>query len=133
MSETKQEIGITKVVNGDFNEVIEKVTAALAEQGFGILTTIDVKATLKKKLDEDFINYTILGACNPPLAFKALSTTLDVGLLMPCNVTVSEREPGVITVAAMNPGLMNDVLPEADLSELATTGKAKLEAALASL
>jgi uncharacterized protein (DUF302 family) len=92
-----------KTVNGTFEEVIEKVTKELKEEGFGILTEIDVTATLKKNLDVDFKKYRILGACNPPYAHKALLAEDKVGTMLPCNVIVQEIEKGVIEVAAVNP------------------------------
>ena len=89
-----------------YDEVVEKTTAALKQEGFGVLTSIDVKQTLKAKLDADFRKYVILGACNPPLAHKALSADLDVGLLLPCNVTVYEDTPGTSVVTAVAPVAM---------------------------
>ncbi len=93
----------TKTIEGDFEQVIEKVTDELKKEGFGILTEIDVKATLKKKLDVDFYNYKILGACNPPYAHKALEAEDKIGTMLPCNVIVQEREAGKIEVSAVNP------------------------------
>lgn len=127
------QIGIEKRVDGAFDDVMEKTIAALKEEGFGILTTIDVKKTFKEKIDADFINYTILGACNPKLAHQALTATYDVGLLMPCNVVVSEREEGKITIAAMNPMLMKDIVKSADLSDMATKATEKIKSALGKL
>ena len=92
-----------KTVNGTFEEVIDKVTKGLKEEGFGILTEIDVKETLKKKLDVNFKKYRILGACNPPYAHKALLAEDKIGTMLPCNVIVQELEAGVIEVAAVNP------------------------------
>ena len=94
---------ITKTVSTPYQQTIDNVTAALAEEGFGILTTIDVKATLKKKIDADFRPYIILGACNPKLAHQALVAEDKVGTLLPCNVVVQEREDGGVEVSAMNP------------------------------
>jgi uncharacterized protein (DUF302 family) len=95
--------GLRVTLPTSYEEAIEKTTAALQAQGFGVLTTIDVKETLKRKLDRDFRKYVILGACNPPLADKALHAELEIGLLLPCNVVVYESEPNVSVVAAMAP------------------------------
>jgi uncharacterized protein (DUF302 family) len=92
-----------KTIKGTFEEVIEKVTEELKEEGFGILTEIDVTETLKKKLDVDFKKYRILGACNAPYAHKALQAEDKIGTMLPCNVIVQEVEEGVIEVAAVNP------------------------------
>ncbi|WP_425637608.1 DUF302 domain-containing protein [Algoriphagus yeomjeoni] len=94
---------ITTTIEGDFNQVIEKVTEELKKEGFGVLTTIDMKATLKKKLGVDFYNYQILGACNPPNAFKALQAEDKIGLMLPCNLIVQEKEAGQIEVSAVDP------------------------------
>jgi uncharacterized protein (DUF302 family) len=87
----------------DYDDAVTRATELLADEGFGVLTTIDVKATLKKKLDVDFRRYVILGACNPPFAHKALSSELLIGLLLPCNVVVMERDGGGSVVAAFKP------------------------------
>ena len=92
-----------KTIKGSFEEVIDKVTQGLKEEGFGILTEIDVTATLKKKLDVNFKKYRILGACNPPYAHKALQAEDKIGTMLPCNVIVQEVEEGVVEVAAVNP------------------------------
>jgi len=92
-------------LDGPFDDALERVGAALKEQGFGILTRIDVKGTLKEKLDIDFRDYVILGACNPVLAHRALSSRPDVGLLLPCNVTVEKTEGGVVVKIA-DPAIM---------------------------
>ena len=92
-----------KLKNISFEEAIEKTIAALQEEGFGILTEIDIKATMKKKLDVDFYNYKILGACSPEFAYRALQTEDKIGTLLPCNVIVQEKEPRMIEVAAINP------------------------------
>ncbi|CAM3371095.1 DUF302 domain-containing protein [Aequorivita lipolytica] len=93
----------TTLKNTTFQEAIEKTTAALKEEGFGVLTEIDLKATLKKKLDADFYNYTILGACNPKMAYQALQAENKIGTMLPCNVIVQERKPGIIEVSAVDP------------------------------
>jgi len=93
----------TKKITGSFNGIIQKVTTALKEEGFGILTVIDLKETLKKKLDVDLYNYTILGACNPPFAYKALMAEDKIGVMLPCNVIIQEKEEGEIEVSAVDP------------------------------
>ena len=103
------------LTNTTFDEVIEKTTQCLKEEGFGILTEIDIKTTLKKKLDVDFPNYRILGACNPSFAYKALQAENKIGTMLPCNVIVRETEAGDIEVAAIDPmvsmmGVKNDKL-----------------------
>lgn len=92
-----------KKVTGSFEEALQRVTESLAKEGFGVLTEIDVKATMKKKLGEDFYNYKILGACNPPYAHKALLAEDKIGTMLPCNVIVQEKEPGKVEVSAINP------------------------------
>jgi len=95
--------GMKRTVETPYERTVERVTEELKEEGFGVLTHIDVKATLKKKIDVDFRRYEILGACNPPLAHRALSAELDVGTLLPCNVIVYERDDGKTEVVAMDP------------------------------
>ncbi len=89
--------------DASFNEAIEKVTEELKKEGFGILTEVDVQATLRKKLDVDFRKYRILGACNPPFAFKALQAEINIGTMLPCNVVVMENDDGKINVSAVDP------------------------------
>ena len=93
----------SKIVNDDFDKAIENVTAKLKEEGFGVLTEIDVKETLKKKLDVDFKKYKILGACNPPFAYKALQSEDKIGIMLPCNVIVEENSDGKVEVSAVDP------------------------------
>jgi uncharacterized protein (DUF302 family) len=95
--------GFRTTLNVPYEKAIEKTTAALKEEGFGVLTEIDVKATLKKKLDADFRRYIILGACNPNLAYQALQNELEIGLLLPCNVIVYETNEGQSTVSIVDP------------------------------
>jgi len=105
----------------------------LKEEGFGVLTEIDVKATLKKKLDVDFRRYTILGACNPPLAHKALSADLGIGLLLPCNVVVSERDGGGTSVSAISPKAMFAVVDDERMAPIVEEVEALLTRAIAAI
>jgi uncharacterized protein (DUF302 family) len=116
-----------KTVNGTFEEVIEKVTKELKKEGFGILTEIDVTATLKKKLDVNFKKYVILGACNPPFAHKALLAEDKIGTMLPCNVIVQEIEAGVIEVAAVNPMASMQAVENEKLNDVASEITAMLE------
>jgi uncharacterized protein (DUF302 family) len=111
----------------DFDDADRRVRAALEEEGFGVLTEIDVKATLKEKLDEDFRRYEILGACNPPLAHMALEADGDIGLLLPCNVVVQETTDGGGTVVeAVDPVVQLGVADSEDLPPLAEEVRARL-------
>ncbi len=112
-----------------YEQAVEKVTAALKTQGFGVLTEIDVQATLKKKLDVNFRRYVILGACNPTLAHRALSASLDVGLLLPCNVVVYEDDGGSV-VAAQDPIVMLQVIDNPTLVTIAQEARARLAQAI---
>lgn len=109
-----------------YEQAVERVTAALKKEGFGVLTEIDVQATLKKKLDADFRKYVILGACNPPLAHRALSTQLEIGLLLPCNVIVYE-ENGNSVVSIVDPISMLGVIDDPELQPVADEARARLE------
>ncbi|HKI59241.1 MAG TPA: DUF302 domain-containing protein [Trueperaceae bacterium] len=124
--------GMSITVPGGYDEVKERVVAALKEQGFGVLTTIDVRDTMKQKLDVDMERYEILGACNPSLAHRALDTDREIGLLLPCNVVLREASEG-IQVSALDPEEMFslvDGMTAGELAELPTEAKAKLRAAL---
>ncbi|WP_339895741.1 DUF302 domain-containing protein [uncultured Algibacter sp.] len=116
-----------KTLNEDFDTVIESVTEALKNEGFGILTEIDVKETLKKKLDIDFKKYRILGACNPPYAHKALEAEDKIGTMLPCNVIVQEINPGIVEVAAINPMASMMAVDNKQLMEIADEITAKLK------
>ena len=116
-----------------YDTALRRATEALKQEGFGVLTTIDVTRTLKEKLDRDFRRYTILGACNPLLADRALRAELDIGLLLPCNVIVYEREAGTSTVAAMAPLAAMALVDNPDVREVAKAADAKLRSALAGL
>lgn len=117
----------TKIVEGTFSKVIEDVTKELQKEGFGILTEIDVKATLKKKLDVDFRNYRILGACNPPFAYKALQVEEKVGTMLPCNVVVQEKPDGKIEVSAVDPVASMQAIDNPTLVEIAQDIQQKLK------
>lgn len=109
----------SKTLDTSFEEAIEKTTEALKEEGFGVLTEIDIKATLKKKLDVDFKKYQILGACNPPLAHKALISEEHIGLMLPCNVIVQEHENGNVEVSAVDPIASMQAIENNELGEVA--------------
>lgn len=109
-----------------YEAAIEKATVALKEEGFGVLTEIDVKATLKKKLDADFRRYVILGACNPHLAYQALQNELEIGLLLPCNVIVYELEEGQSVISIMDPLLMVDIAKTESLQNVAAEAERRL-------
>ena len=119
--------GFSIEVKGSFDDVIEKVVEALKAEGFGVLTEIDVKSTMKAKLDVDMRPYRILGACNPPLAHKAISADPDIGLLLPCNVVVREEENGNITVAVMDPKSVLGLVNRDEITELGGEVKQRLE------
>src|SRR4030067_359657 len=127
------DIGIRTTLNLPFEQAIQKTTDALKTEGFGVLTQIDMKATLKQKLDVEFRRYVILGACNPPLAYLALSANLDVELVLPCNVTVYENgETSVVT--AVDPVEMLGVLKEDTVAcEVAVEARTRLQRVITSL
>ncbi|MCB0179584.1 MAG: DUF302 domain-containing protein [Anaerolineae bacterium] len=128
-----QEYGLKTTLNIPYETAIEQATAALKAEGFGVLTEIDVKATLKKKLDVDFRRYMILGACNPNLAHQALQTELDLGLLLPCNVIVYENDEGQSVVSIIDPIMMMGVIENEALSLVANEAKARLQRVIAAL
>jgi uncharacterized protein (DUF302 family) len=117
----------SKIIDGSFDNAIQKVTEALKAEGFGILTEIDIKATLKKKLDVDFYNYKILGACNPPFAYKALLTEDKIGTMLPCNVIVQEKVAGQVEVSAIDPSASMLSIENKDLQAIATEIGARLK------
>ncbi len=125
--------GLRVEVPVDYEQALSDATGALKAEGFGVLTTIDVKATLKQKLGEDFRRYTILGACNPPLAHRALQAELEIGLLLPCNVIVYETGPGRSAVAAISPVGAMSVVGNPALAPVAEEVEGRLRRALASL
>jgi uncharacterized protein (DUF302 family) len=121
---------INVTTNYQFNEAIDKITKALQTEGFGILTDIDVKATLKEKLDVDFKRYRILGACNPTFAYKAFQVEDQIGIMMPCNVTVIEQDNGHVDISIMDPTAAFNVIENEDLQPFAFELKQKLERCL---
>ena len=121
---------ISTTVSRSFDVALERVVSALKEQGFGVLTEIDVKATLKKKLDVDFRRYMILGACNPPFAHQAFLADDKIGILLPCNVIVQELEDGRVEVAAMDPVVAMQMVENATLAEVATQVRDRLQAVI---
>ncbi len=125
--------GIQKTLSGTFDEVVEKVKGALTKVGFGILTEINVKETLKKKLDVDYPNYRILGACHPQSAYQVLLKEQEIGLLLPCNVIVYEKEDGKITVSAIRPTTAMQVIKNDEVVGIAKEVEKKLERVIASL
>ena len=123
----------SKELSASFDEAVEKVRAALAAEGFGVLTEIDVRATLKKKLGVDFRPYKILGACHPESAYRALQLEDKIGLMLPCNVIVQERAPGEVEVAAVDPVASMTAVDNAALAEVAEGVRAKLEGVIDNL
>jgi len=117
----------SKIVDDNFDDAIERVTKRLADAGFGVLTTIDVSGTLKKKIDVDFQRYTILGACNPGFAHKALLAEDKIGTMLPCNVIVQETSDGKVEVAAVDPMASMMAIENAALGEIATQVRAMLK------
>jgi uncharacterized protein (DUF302 family) len=120
------DLGMMTVLDTDYESALARVTEALKTEGFGVLTEIDVKATLKQKIDVDFRPYKILGACNPPLAHRVLVAAPEVGMLLPCNVTVEQTESGQVKVSIIDPLMMMQVVPNTELAEIAEEAKARL-------
>ncbi|MBM3449500.1 MAG: DUF302 domain-containing protein [Armatimonadetes bacterium] len=133
MSTPQKELGKRVTIHAGHDAAIARATDCLKAEGFGILTSIDVKETMKKKLDIDVAPYTILGACNPPLAHGALTAAPEVGLLLPCNVTVREIHPGFSEVAFIDPRVMLGVVDAAALAPVAEEAAARLGRAAAAL
>jgi len=120
-------------VEGEFNQVIEQVTEALKEEGFGVLTEIDIAATMKKKLDVDLRKYKILGACNPQYAYRALQAENKIGTMLPCNVIVQETEDGKVEVSAVNPLASMQAVENPELGALAGEVTEKLKRLITNL
>jgi uncharacterized protein (DUF302 family) len=128
-----QAYSIRTTVNTSYEDTIPRVTDALKQEGFGILTQIDVKDTLKKKLNIDFAKYVILGACNPPLAHKALSSETEIGLLLPCNVIVYEGKDGRTVVAAQDPDAALGIVGNPAIAPVAQEARERLVRVIESL
>ncbi|ANE83490.1 ABC transporter (plasmid) [Mycobacterium adipatum] len=128
-------MAISTTLKTSFAQAVDRARKALSDQGFGVLTEIDVTSTLKQKLDEDVEDYLILGACNPPLAHRALSVDRQIGLLLPCNVVVrtDTDHPGSVLVEAMDPQIMVQVAEQPDLQPVADDAATRLRAAIAAL
>lgn len=128
-------IALSTALRTSFDEAVRRTREALAEQGFGVLTEIDVQATLKAKLGENMEDYLILGACNPPLAHRAITIDRQIGLLLPCNVVVrtDPEDEGTVLVEAMDPEVLVDVTGETELRPVADDVAAKLKAAIEAL
>ena len=123
----------SKTVDLSFDEAIQRVTDELKKEGFGVLTEIDVKATLKKKLDVNFRNYRILGSCNPPFAYQALQAEPQIGLLLPCNVVVQDDDNGRTIVSAIDPLASMQAVENDSLGEVAEQVKAKMQKVIESI
>jgi len=122
---------LQKQVDAPFEEAVDRITDALKTEGFGVITEIDMKATLKKKLDVDFKNYKVLGACNPGFAYEALQTEEQIGIMLPCNVTVVEQEGGKTDISIVNPEIMVGPIPNPKLEPFSRKVKEMMERALA--
>lgn len=132
-TQTKPRYGIGKSVPLPYDQAVEQTRRALQKEGFGVLTEIDVHATLKRKLDVDFRKYVILGACNPSLAYQGLQAEPDIGLLLPCNVVVYEEGPMRSRVAILDPLTQLSLTERKDIEPLALEARQRLERALAAI
>lgn len=128
-------LALSTTLTTSFDDAVTRIRAALQEQGFGVLTEIDMQATMKAKLGADMERYLILGACNPPLAHRAVEVNRQIGLLLPCNVVVREDPavPGTVRIEAMNPQLLVQVTDEPALAPIADDAGSRLQAAIDAL
>ena len=124
--------GFSKLTDLSYNDAVIKVTEELKKEGFGVLTTIDVQETMKKRLNLDFPKYMILGACNPPFAYQALQTEIEIGLLLPCNVIVYEKE-GKTNIAVFNPMVITKIVENTDILLVAEEMKTRLARVIAAV
>lgn len=121
---------ITRTVKTNFQDTIDRLTSVLKDEGFGIITEIDLKSKFKEKLDKDFRNYKILGACNPKIAYEAIQKESRIGVMLPCNVLVQEHDDGKVEVSAINPMQSIGVIGNSEIDGMATQVSKKLKAAL---
>ncbi len=133
LTASKEQLGVKVVLEDDFDTVLDRVASALKEEGFGILTEIDVQATMESKLGIDYPQYRILGACNPKLAHKVLSANQEMGLLLPCNVTVVEAGDGKVEISIINPLRMMDIVGDPSIRKTAEEAQARLSRVASSL
>jgi uncharacterized protein (DUF302 family) len=124
---------ISTTLNGSFESVRAKVEEALKDEGFGVITEVNMQEKLKDKLGVDFRKYTVLGACNPPMAYESLQVENKVGLLLPCNIILQELKPGQVEVASIDPFVSMQIVDNDNLSHIATQVKEKLENVINSL
>ncbi len=133
MNPTMSSIGFSVMLQTDFASAVQRVTDALRAEGFGVLTEIDVQSTLKNKLNVEFRPYKILGACNPPLAHRALTIAPEAGLLLPCNVTIAQAESNQIEIGIVNPISMLGFIGRPELEPVAQEAEARLSRVVESL
>ncbi|MBF0357409.1 MAG: DUF302 domain-containing protein [Magnetococcales bacterium] len=124
---------IVKQVSSNYTKTVERITKALADQGFGVLTQIDIAATLKKKIDVDYPRTIILGACNPPIAYKALTAVPDIAVLLPCNVVVRENQQKEVEIVAMDPMILSHLMDNPEVNAIAADVDQRIRAAINSV